>query len=168
MSILSLLSTLVAGDARLSSEVYLVLEETMRRADCSANVGFALVYSGVCTAAAVYPQQRLLAAAAAATSKFLLCSNNNLRYVGIAGLAALTGVAASHAASHQLAIIDCLEDADDTLKHKTLNLLAAITNPTNVAFVVDNLIQHLRTAPDPHLRANLVSRVAMLAERYKP
>ncbi|OEH78067.1 adaptin n terminal region domain-containing protein [Cyclospora cayetanensis] len=126
MSILSVLAKLVAGDARLSSEVYLVLEEAMRRADCTANVGFALVYSG---------------------------------------LAALAGVAPTHAASHQLAIIDCLEDADDTLKHKTLNLLAVITNPSNVAFVVESLLQHLRTAADPHLRASLVSRVAMLAER---
>ena len=165
MNILSVLSMLAAGDAAVSNEIYFILEETIRRIDCSSNAGFALVYSGVQAAAAVYPQQRLLVAAAAATSKFLLCSNNNLRYIGVSGLAALARVSVAAAAKHQLAVIDCLSDADETLKHKTLALLAEVSNPKNIQFVVSNLLQHLRSAADPHLRATLVARIASLAER---
>ena len=37
-----------------------------------------------------------------------------------------------YAAEHQLAVVDCLEDPDDTLKKKTLELLFKMTKPNNV------------------------------------
>ena len=37
-----------------------------------------------------------------------------------------------YAAEHQLAVVDCLEDRDDTLKKKTLELLFKMTKPNNV------------------------------------
>jgi len=39
---------------------------------------------------------------------------------------------ARYAAEHQLAVVDCLEDPDDTLKKKTLELLFKMTKPNNV------------------------------------
>lgn len=37
-----------------------------------------------------------------------------------------------YAAEHQLAVIDCLEDPDPTLKKKTLELLFKMAKPNNV------------------------------------
>ena len=37
-----------------------------------------------------------------------------------------------YAAEHQIAVIDCLEDRDDTLKKKTLELLYKMAKPNNV------------------------------------
>jgi hypothetical protein len=37
-----------------------------------------------------------------------------------------------YASEHQLAVIDCLEDPDVTLKKKTLELLYKMTKPDNV------------------------------------
>jgi len=65
-------------------------------------------------------------------SGFLKSSSHNLRYVGIDSLARIVRINAKYAAEHQLAVIDCLEDPDDTLKKKTLELLYKMTKPSNV------------------------------------
>lgn len=63
---------------------------------------------------------------------FLRSSSHNLKYVGIDALARVTRINAKYAAEHQLAVVDCLEDPDDTLKKKTLELLFKMTKPNNV------------------------------------
>ncbi|KAJ8578699.1 hypothetical protein ON010_g498 [Phytophthora cinnamomi] len=67
-----------------------------------------------------------------------------------------------------MAVIDCLEDPDETLKRKTLDLLYRMTNPVNVEFISDKLTQFLREASDVFLRTELVSRITQCAERYAP
>ncbi len=65
-----------------------------------------------------------------------------------------------------MAVIDCLEDPDETLKRKTLDLLYRMTNPVNVEFIVAKLTTFLREATDVFLRTELVSRITQCAERY--
>lgn len=69
------------------------------------------------------------------------------------------------AGEHQLIIIDCLEDPDDTLRRKTLDLLFRITNAHNVTIIVDKLAAHLRQTTDPFLRTELVARITQIAEQ---
>lgn len=71
-------------------------------------------------------------AAAEMVSGFLKSTSHNLRYVGIDSLARIVRINAKYAVEHQLAVIDCLEDPDDTLKKKTLELLYKMTKPGNV------------------------------------
>jgi AP-4 complex subunit epsilon-1 len=70
------------------------------------------------TITAIYPEKRLIEAAAEATSRFITSDNHNLRYVGIDVLAVVVQVNAKAAAEHQMVVIDCLEDPDETLKRK--------------------------------------------------
>jgi len=44
-------------------------------------------------------------------------------------------------------VVDCLEDADDTLKIKTLDLLFKMTNTQNIEPIVDKLLTYLKDAP---------------------
>ena len=64
-----------------------------------------------------------------------------------------------------MAVIDCLEDQDETLKRKTLDLLYKMTNPMNVVVITEKLINYLRSTVDVYLRTELVSRITQLAER---
>ena len=63
---------------------------------------------------------------------FLKATSHNLKYVGIDALSRIVRINANYANEHQIAVIDCLEDPDDTLKKKTLELLFKMTNPNNV------------------------------------
>lgn len=74
------------------------------------------------------------------------------RYVGVTGLAAIVRDHPKYAQEHQMAVIDCLEDPDETLKRKTLDLLYTMTNPVNVEFIADKLLSFLEQGNDSFWR----------------
>jgi len=73
-----------------------------------------------------------------------------------------------YALEHQMLVVECMEDPDETLKRKTLELLFRMTNASNVVFVVDKLISHLRATTDTQFRAGLTEKITQLAERCAP
>ena len=100
-----------------------------------------IVYEVVQTVTSIYPNTVLLDAAATSISRFIRSDSHNLKYIGIKGLTAivkdhprsqpplpslliihltLTRPSLRYAADHQMAVIDCLEDPDETLKRKTV------------------------------------------------
>lgn len=166
--LLKLLALLGQADQQTSEGMYEVLHDVMRRADTGINVGYAIIYECVRTVTTIYPNSTLLDAAAASISRFISSENHNLKYLGVTGLAAIVKDHPRYAAAHQMAVIDCLEDPDETLKRKTLDLLYRMTNPVNVEFISDKLTQFLREATDVFLRTELVSRITQCAERYAP
>ncbi len=64
-----------------------------------------------------------------------------MKYMGVTGLAAIVKEYPQYATDHQLAVIDCLEDPDETLKRKTLGLLYSMTNSVNVEFITAKLLR---------------------------
>ncbi|CCI10452.1 unnamed protein product [Albugo candida] len=166
--LLKILSLLGQADQQTSEGMYEVLHDVMRRADTGINVGYAIIYECVRTVTTIYPNSTLLDAAAASISRFISSDNHNLKYLGVTGLAAIVKDHPKYAAAHQMAVIDCLEDPDETLKRRTLDLLYRMTNPVNVEFISDKLTQFLRETTDVFLRTELVSRITQCAERYAP
>lgn len=166
--LLKILAVLGQADQQTSEGMYEVLHDVMRRADTGINVGYAIIYECVRTVTTIYPNSTLLDAAAASISRFISSDNHNLKYLGVTGLAAIVKDHPRYAAAHQMAVIDCLEDPDETLKRKTLDLLYRMTNPVNVEFISDKLTQFLREATDVFLRTELVGRITQCAERYAP
>ena len=73
-----------------------------------------------------------------------------------------------YAADHQLAVIECLEDKDETLLRKTLDLLYRMTNPVNVEFITERLLHFLRGSTDPYMKKDLTGKICTIAERYAP
>jgi hypothetical protein len=94
--------------------------------------------------------------------------SHNLRYMGIDALGRIVKMNADFAGEHQLAVIDCLEDPDDTLKRKTLDLLYKMTKPNNVEVIVERMIAYMRTVTDTHGKGNIAGKVIELAERFAP
>jgi AP-4 complex subunit epsilon-1 len=61
--------------------------------------------------------------------------------------------------------VDCLEDTDDTLKIKTLDLLYKMTNKQNVEAIVEKLLNYLKEAPiESSVRKDLVVKINSLGE----
>ena len=73
--------------------------------------------------------------------RFIESPNRNLKVAGIVALSGLVQVDPSYIAMHQLAVIDCLDDRDETLRTETLKLLSQTTNSTNAVAVVQKLLQ---------------------------
>ena len=130
-----ILSLLGQGDAAASSGMYEILNETMKQADLGINAGYAIVYECVKCITKIYPNSKLLDAAGEAIASFIESRSHNLKYLGVTGLAMIVETHPQYAAQHQMLVMDCLEDPDETLQRKTLDLLYRMTNPVNVEFM---------------------------------
>jgi AP-4 complex subunit epsilon-1 len=110
----------------------------------------------------------LLDAAAEAISRFISSKSHNLKYLGVTGLAMIVETHPQYAAQHQFAVLDCLEDPDETLQRKTLDLLYRMTNPVNVEFITEKLLDFLQGTTDLFLKQQLTTRICSIGERYAP
>ncbi len=73
------------------------------------------------------------------------------------------------ALNYQTLVVDCLEDTDDTMKVKTLDLLFKMTNKQNVEAIVDKLLNYLKDAPiEAGSRKDLVNKISILGEKFAP
>ncbi|XP_068743857.1 uncharacterized protein [Montipora capricornis] len=99
-------------------------------------------------------------------------NTNSLISYGINSLSSLIqgGSGFVMEAAYQRFVIDCLDDPDETLKRKTLDLLCHITNASNVETICEKLLSYLKstTDVDVYFRTDLVDRITELAERYAP
>ncbi|KYO00026.1 putative AP-4 complex subunit epsilon [Plasmodium gaboni] len=168
IKILSIFRILGYSNKKLSEQMYEVLQKTMQRADFGINVGYAIIYECVKTIATIYPSHHLLELASLSISRFISSDNHNLKYVGVTGLALIVKINPLYATEHQLAVVDCLEDKDETLKLKTLDLLYEMTNPLNVQVIVEKLIFHMKNSVDIHFKHDLACKIIELIERYTP
>ncbi|KAG7367427.1 adaptin N terminal region-domain containing protein [Nitzschia inconspicua] len=166
--LIRILSLLGQGDAASSSGMYEILFDTMKKADVGINAGYAIVYECIKCITKIYPNAKLLDAAADAISRFIESRSHNLKYLGVTGLAMIVETHPQYAAQHQMSVMDCLEDPDETLQRKTLDLLYRMTNPVNVEFITDKLLDFLRGTTDLFLKQQLTTRVCSVAERYAP
>ncbi|KAL5702771.1 hypothetical protein ACHQM5_027943 [Ranunculus cassubicifolius] len=166
--LLKILALLGSGDKHASENMYTVLGDIFRKGDSSSNIGNAILYECICCVSSIYPSSKLLDAAAEVTSKFLKSESHNLKYMGIDALGRLIKINPDIAEEHQLAVIDCLEDPDDTLKRKTFELLYKMTKSSNVEVIVDRMIDYMISITDNHYKAEIASRCVELAEQFAP
>lgn len=169
MKIVRILSVLGKNDMGCSEGMYEILSECLRKAEeAGINASNAIAYECIRCITNIYPNPVLLDAAGASISRFLSSRVQNLRYLGVTGLASIVERHPKYAADHQLAVIECLEDRDETLLRKTLDLLYRMTNPVNVVFITDRLLHFLRGSTDPYLKSDLTTKICNIAERYAP
>ncbi|XP_040989498.1 AP-4 complex subunit epsilon [Juglans microcarpa x Juglans regia] len=166
--LLKILALLGSGDKQASENMYTVVGDILRKCDSSSNIGNAVLYECVCCVSSIYPNPKLLEAAADVISRFLKSDSHNLKYMGIDSLGRLIKMSPEIAEQHQLAVIDCLEDPDDTLKRKTFELLYKMTKSSNVEVIVDRMIDYMISINDNHYKTYIASRCVELAEQFAP
>ncbi|KAL6613934.1 hypothetical protein ACP70R_036204 [Stipagrostis hirtigluma subsp. patula] len=168
IKLLKILAVLGSGDKQASGHMYTVLGDIFRKGDTASNIGNAILYECICCISSIFPNPKMLEAAAETTSKFLKSDSHNLKYMGIDALGRLIKINPDIAEEHQLAVIDCLEDPDDTLKRKTFELLYKMTKSTNVEVIVDRMIEYMINITDHHYKTEIASRCVELAEQFAP
>ncbi|KZV25288.1 epsilon-adaptin family protein [Dorcoceras hygrometricum] len=168
IKLLKILSALGTGDKKASEQMYTMVGDIIRKCDSTTNIGNAILYECICCISSLHPNPKLLEAAADALSKFLKSDSHNLKYLGIDALSRLIKISPEIAEQHQLAVIDCLEDPDDTLKRKTFELLYKMTKSSNVEVIVDRMINYMISINDNHYKTEIASRCVELAEQFAP
>ncbi|XVF13778.1 hypothetical protein REPUB_Repub08aG0236800 [Reevesia pubescens] len=168
IKLLKILALLGSGDKQASENMYTVVGDIFKKCDSSSNIGNAVLYECICCVSSIYPNPKLLESAADVISKFLKSDSHNLKYMGIDALGRLIKISPEIAEQHQLAVIDCLEDPDDTLKRKTFELLYKMTKSTNVEVIVDRMIDYMISINDNHYKTEIASRCVELAEQFAP
>lgn len=168
IKLLKILSLLGSGDKKASEQMYTIIGDTMKKCDSTSNIGNAVLYECICCIASLHPNPKLLESAADAIAKFLKSDSHNLKYLGIDALGRLIKLSPEIAEQHQLAVIDCLEDPDDTLKRKTFELLYKMTRSSNVEVIVDRMIDYMISINDNHYKTEIASRCVELAEQFAP
>ncbi|GKV10504.1 hypothetical protein SLEP1_g21853 [Rubroshorea leprosula] len=168
VKLLKILALLGSGDKHASESMYTVVGDLFRKCDSSSNIGNAVLYECICCVSCIYPNPKLLEAATDVISRFLKSDSHNLKYMGIDALGRLIKTNPEIAEQHQLAVIDCLEDSDDTLKRKTFELLYKMTKSSNVEVIVDRMIDYMISINDNHFKTEIASRCVELAEQFAP
>ena len=149
--------------------MYKIIDETIKRAESSGNIGHALVYQCLLTILRIYPNDQLLEHVSRSITWFFSSDSRNLNYIGIIGLIELVKRDKKYAAQHQDKVIQCLEDPDLTLKTKTLELLVKMTNKDNAEAIVDKLMENLKTLPpDSKVKKELVGNIHHLVNKFSP
>ncbi|KAK7360465.1 hypothetical protein VNO77_02459 [Canavalia gladiata] len=168
IKLLKILAILGSGDKQASEHMYTVIGDIIRRGDTASNIGNAILYECICCISSIYPNAKLLEAAADVVARLLKSDSHNLKYMGIDALGRLIKISPHVAEQHQLAVIDCLEDPDDTLKRKTFELLYKMTKSSNVEVIVDRMIDYMISLSDDHYKTYIASRCVELAEQFAP
>jgi AP-2 complex subunit alpha len=95
---------------------------------------------------------------------FICSSRANFRYLGLESMCRL---AVRHdLADHLKKILVNLDHPDVSIRKRALDLLYLICNRQNVSTIVEELLGYLENRVDPHLRDDLVLKIAILAEKF--
>ncbi|OQO08994.1 hypothetical protein B0A48_05884 [Cryoendolithus antarcticus] len=70
----------------------------------------------------------------------------NLRYVALLAIAKITASHADLVADHQDVILECIDDADISIRTRALDLVIGMVNSNNLQAVVQRLLKQLKTA----------------------
>jgi AP-4 complex subunit epsilon-1 len=166
IQIFGLLAPTISGG--ILDSIYETLTECMRRADVMSNAGAAIVYEVIKTAVKLSPNHSLLEHCSLMVAKFMKSDNHNYKYIGVTSLSLLASINPIYANEHQMTVVECLEDVDETLKRKTIDLLYQMTHPGNVEIVVERMLVHLSAAGNCDHKKDLVKKITSLSEQFAP
>ena len=143
-------------------EMYAVLSLALKKADNQGNIGNAIVYECVKTAAAIYPLVRLVGALRerrTIRSRETTTSSTSAWTRSVP----VVNINPKYANEHQMAVVDCLTDPDESLRKKTMDLLYRMTKSHNVEVIVEKMVEFLEAATDAHTREETVGRIGLAA-----
>ncbi|RKP25414.1 AP-1 complex subunit gamma-1 [Syncephalis pseudoplumigaleata] len=167
IKLLRLLRILGHGDVEASELMNDVLTQVATNTDGAKNVGNAILYETVLTIMAIESDQALRVLAVNILGRFLSNKDNNIRYVALNTL--LKTMAIDHTAvqRHRNTVLECLHDADISIRRRALELSFALVNEQNVRVMTRELLAFLETA-DEEFKPNMTTRICQAAREYAP
>ncbi|CAG8556266.1 18047_t:CDS:10, partial [Gigaspora rosea] len=156
IKIIENMGLLARDDEKISSEVGPLIVHTLRKAENGVDAAYAIIFECIRAISRLHPQTLSTIIHKSPNlnplnviTRFLKSNNHNLKYLGLTCLSEIDPmwwIEGEWWGEEQMNIIvDCLEERDDSLKRKTLDLLYAMVNSQNVVVVMEHMINALRT-----------------------
>ena len=167
VKVLRLLRILGAGDAAASDIMSDMLAQVATNTDSQKNAGNAVLYECVQTIMGVESIGGLRVLGINILGKFLAKSDNNIRYVALNTLSKIVNVDTQAVQRHRNTIVDCVKDADVSIRRRALDLVYALVNEQNILVLSKELLEYLMVS-DAEFRVDLTQKICSLVEKYAP
>ena len=98
---------------------------------------------------------------------FVEDSDQNLKYLGLAGLRDLMSFAPQVVKRNRNLVLECLQDPDISIRLRALDLLEGIVSKENLVNIIDRLSREALETEDPHYRDEIVQKIVTLCSKDK-
>ncbi|KAJ7224397.1 adaptin N terminal region-domain-containing protein, partial [Mycena pura] len=167
VKVLRLMRYLGQGDEKASEAMNDILAQVATNTDSTKNVGNSILYETVLTVLDIEADTGLRVMAINILGKFLSNRDNNIRYVALNTLNKVVSMDTNAVQRHRNIILDCLRDADISIRRRALELSYALINETNVRVLVRELLAFLEVADD-EFKLGMTTQISLAAERFAP
>lgn len=169
IKIIQLLGLLGAGDSEASDEMNDILAQVAINTESSKNPGNAILYECVQTIMSIEAESGLRILAVNILGRFLLNRDNNIRYVALNTLCKAVQTDTQAVQRHRNTVVDCLKDADISIRRRALDLIYALVTKSNVRALVKELLNYLALASgDVEFKADLTEKICLVVDRFAP
>ncbi|KAF9437921.1 clathrin associated protein complex large subunit [Entomortierella beljakovae] len=148
------------------NEFYLKLQ-VATNTESSKNVGNSILYETVLTIMETPSDNALRVLAINILGKFLSNRDNNIRYVALTTLNKSISLDVNAVQRHRNIILDCLRDADISIRRRALELSFSLINESNVRVLTRELLAFLEIA-DNEFKPSMTTKICLAAERFAP
>ncbi|KAK9365975.1 adaptin N terminal region-domain-containing protein [Lipomyces kononenkoae] len=167
VKILRLLRVLGRGDQLATEQMNDILAQIATNTDSSKNVGNSILYEAVLTILDIDADSGLRVLGINILGRFLGNKDNNVKYVGLNTLSKVVELEPNAVQRHRNTILECLHDADISIRRRALDLSFDLINEQNVRVLVRELLVFLETA-DTEFKANMTVQICVAADKYAP
>jgi len=167
VKILRILRILGKNNDEASEQMNDVLAQVATNTETSKNAGNAILYECVQTIMEIKSESSLRVLAVNILGRFLLNRDNNIRYVALNSLSKVVNEDISAVQRHRTTIVECLKDADISIRQRALELIFQLVNDSNVIALTTELLNYLIIA-QVEQKATLSSKIMQIVEKYSP
>ncbi|KAI1906418.1 clathrin associated protein complex large subunit [Ophidiomyces ophidiicola] len=165
--VLRLLRVLGRGDVATSELINDILAQVATNTESSKNVGNSILYEAVLTILDIEADSGLRVLGVNILGKFLANKDNNIRYVALNTLVKVVAVEPNAVQRHRNTILECLRDADISIRRRALDLSFTLINEGNVRVLVRELLAFLEVA-DTEFKPVMTTQIGIAADRFAP
>ncbi|CAF0873299.1 unnamed protein product [Rotaria sordida] len=165
--LLRLMRILGRNDIEASEIMNDILAQVSTNTENTKNVGNAILYETVLTIMNIKSESGLRVLAVNILGRFLLNNDKNIRYVALNTL--LHVVQADHSAvqRHRATVVECLKDADVSIKRRAMELCFALINSNNIRTMINEMLTFLGTC-EQEFKADCTSNMFLAMDRFSP
>jgi len=163
--VLKLMRMLGQGDADCSEYMNDILAQVATKTESNKNAGNAILYECVETIMGIEATSGLRVLAINILGRFLSNRDNNIRYVALNILMRAIAVDTQAVQRHRVTILECVKDADASIRKRALELVFLLVNDTNVKPLTKELVDYLDVA-DPDFKEDLTAKICSITEKF--